>query len=312
MIDVCEYFNLDITTTHAAIAYLDRLQPNEKFSRFEWQMMAICCILISSKYNECEEHVPPLRKLEEITQQRIGNDVLLNYELYALKKMSWKLNGIISSLVYFCSSTYFLLSLHVARTVTAFMASYDKLGLLTIEETDAMSSSAITNTEDILAEMKETWHRMCSKVLLDPKFKNLHCSSVAAAMVYYVRTLCYPPSSPSMPMWPEKITQMVFHDLKQHRATQTALTWLCAMENEEGAAVFALLQPMFANQDEDVSLVMPPAAPDIPLPEASSPFKSMHDDNALATTPIAVSTSLSGKDNIKDHVSPVSIAAFLD
>jgi hypothetical protein len=49
MIDVCHYFNLHPTTTHAAIAYLDRLQPNEKFSRFEWQMLAIACILISCK-----------------------------------------------------------------------------------------------------------------------------------------------------------------------------------------------------------------------------------------------------------------------
>ena len=39
MIDVCEYFNLHPTTTHGAVAYLDRLQPNEKFSRFEWQMV---------------------------------------------------------------------------------------------------------------------------------------------------------------------------------------------------------------------------------------------------------------------------------
>lgn len=93
MLDVAEYFNLHPTTTHAAIAYLDRLQPNEKFTRYEWQMMAICCLLISSKYNEMEEHVPPLRKLEEITQQAIPNDIILNYELWALKRMSWKLNG---------------------------------------------------------------------------------------------------------------------------------------------------------------------------------------------------------------------------
>ncbi len=93
MVDVAEYFNLDITTTHAAIAYLDRLQPTDKYSRYEWQMMAICCIIISAKYNEREEDVPPLRKLEEITQQRIPNEVILNYELWALKRMSWKLNG---------------------------------------------------------------------------------------------------------------------------------------------------------------------------------------------------------------------------
>lgn len=93
MIDVAEFFNLHPTTTHAAIAYLDRLQPNEKFSRFEWQMLAISCLLISSKYNEREEDVPSLRKLEEITQQVIPNASILNYELWALKRMGWKLNG---------------------------------------------------------------------------------------------------------------------------------------------------------------------------------------------------------------------------
>lgn len=49
MLGVCDYFHLHITTSHAAAYYLDRLQPNEKFSRSEWQMIAICCILISGK-----------------------------------------------------------------------------------------------------------------------------------------------------------------------------------------------------------------------------------------------------------------------
>lgn len=93
MIDVADYFNLHPTTTHSAIAYLDRLQPNERFSRFEWQMLAICCLLISAKYNECEEHVPTLKSLEEITQQKISNECVLNYELWSLKRMGWKLNG---------------------------------------------------------------------------------------------------------------------------------------------------------------------------------------------------------------------------
>jgi hypothetical protein len=93
MIDVCDYFNLHSTTTHAAIAYLDRLQPNERFSRFEWQMLAICCIMISAKYNECEEHVPDLATLEDITQQVIPNETVLSYELWALKRMGWKLNA---------------------------------------------------------------------------------------------------------------------------------------------------------------------------------------------------------------------------
>ena len=92
MLDVCDYFNLHATTAHGAVAYLDRLQPNERFTRFHWQMLAICCILISSKYNECEEHVPDFRTLEDITQQRIRNEAVLAHELWALKKMGWRLN----------------------------------------------------------------------------------------------------------------------------------------------------------------------------------------------------------------------------
>jgi hypothetical protein len=93
MFDVCDYFDLHITTKHMGVAYLDRLQPNEKFTRFEWQILAICCIIIASKYNEMEEDVPGLKKIEEITQQQINNETFLYYELWTLKKMGWKLNG---------------------------------------------------------------------------------------------------------------------------------------------------------------------------------------------------------------------------
>ncbi len=49
MIDVCDYFQLHPTTTHAAICYLDRLHPNDRYSRQQWQMLAISCILLSCK-----------------------------------------------------------------------------------------------------------------------------------------------------------------------------------------------------------------------------------------------------------------------
>ena len=93
MLDVCGFFKLHVTTAHAAVSYLDRLQPTDKYSRQEWQMIAIACILVASKYNECEEDVPPLGTLEEIIQHGIPNDTILNYELWALKRMSWLLNG---------------------------------------------------------------------------------------------------------------------------------------------------------------------------------------------------------------------------
>ena len=92
MMEVCEYFNLDPTTTHGAMAYLDRLQPNEKFSRFEWQMLAICCILIAGKYNESEEDLPDLATLEDITQQRIANETVLSYELWVRSELSFSIH----------------------------------------------------------------------------------------------------------------------------------------------------------------------------------------------------------------------------
>jgi hypothetical protein len=48
---------------------------------------------LSAKYNESEEDVPDLQTLEDITQQPIPNETVLNYELFALKKMGWKITG---------------------------------------------------------------------------------------------------------------------------------------------------------------------------------------------------------------------------
>ena len=90
-----DYFQLHRTTAHAAAAYLDRLQPNERFTQKEWQLLAVCCIIIAAKFNESEEHVPDLYTLEEITKQRLPNETILNYELWILKKMGWRLNGVI-------------------------------------------------------------------------------------------------------------------------------------------------------------------------------------------------------------------------
>jgi hypothetical protein len=49
ILDIGDYFNLHETTSHAAVAYLDRLQPNEKFNRAQWQMLGIACIIMAGK-----------------------------------------------------------------------------------------------------------------------------------------------------------------------------------------------------------------------------------------------------------------------
>ncbi len=60
-----------------------------------------------AKYNECEEHVPDRRTLEDITQQSITNETILSYELWALKRMGWKLNGEMSANLFLRLSFFF-------------------------------------------------------------------------------------------------------------------------------------------------------------------------------------------------------------
>jgi len=162
MIEVCAYLNLHLTTTHAAIAYLDRLQPNEKFSRFEWQMLAICCILIAAKYNEMEEHVPRLHTIEDITQQTLSKETLLNFELWALKKMGWKLN---------------------ARTSVVFLGAYAQIGLCNDDDVSPLYSTTMALDAALAKEV----FSLASKTLLEPRLKHLRASDIAGAIIFVVR-----------------------------------------------------------------------------------------------------------------------------
>jgi len=170
MVDVCEYFKLHATTAHAAIAYLDRLQPNEKFSRFEWQMLAISCILIASKYNECEDHVPALATLEDITQQDISNETLLNYELWALKRMGWKLN---------------------ARTPIAFLSCHMVHEEGIIKSDDVLAHARGLEPADVRREARNNLNlivgAMATTCLLNIEYKPFIASDVATAIVYVAR-----------------------------------------------------------------------------------------------------------------------------
>lgn len=128
-------------------------------------MLAICCILISSKYNECEEHVPDLATLEEITQQSISNETVLNFELWALKRMGWKLN---------------------ARTPMAFLASYVVAGVTF--PTDRCDSSIVCGeSEDLSTMVSRAIYTKANVLMLDTKYKKFKASSVACAVIYDVR-----------------------------------------------------------------------------------------------------------------------------
>lgn len=293
MIDVCDYFHLHITTTHAAICYLDRLQPNEKFSRFEWQMMAICCIVIASKYNECEEHVPPLKQLGEITQQQIENSILLEYELFGLKRMAWKLN---------------------VRSSMAFLCSYMEVGLLTKEDIHILlhqqggSSNEQQDDENaadsakkvvmMVRAMRHKIQKISTKVLLDARFKSIQCSAVAAAIMFYARRSCCLFSSfgAILPAWNEELTKLTFHNPLKHRATIQALSLIFEMEGESVDDLHALLpaDEKSTNSDKFVE---------------TSPVKSETLSTVVLESPVATSCTTSGKEVDLSPVSMTSVFA---
>lgn len=171
MVNVCDHFHLHPTTTHLAISFLDRIQPNDKFSHFEWQLVATCCILIASKYNECESHVPDLKTLEVTTRTSIPHATLLRYEIWTLKRMGWKLHG---------------------RTPMSFLASFLSLGVVfPADRYQPLNAPIAVALPDALLLVVSAMLYLCSSLCIThPQLKSYMASDQAAAMVYIARRNC--------------------------------------------------------------------------------------------------------------------------
>jgi len=169
MVDVCRYFKLDACTMHTAISYLDRIQPDERNDRKAWQMFAITCVMLAAKYSECEEHVPELQSLEEITQQEISTQFILEYELEVLKLLSWELN---------------------AYTPLAFVTTFKCLGILFKGDVCVDPSMAKPDGQphdNVQGALSVTLEVLATETLLDLRFKRYRAHEVAAALVYMGR-----------------------------------------------------------------------------------------------------------------------------
>lgn len=183
MMDVCEYFGLHITTTHAAIAYLDRLQPNDNDSRLEWQMIAISCIMVSSKYLESKDIVPDLATLEKITQQEISKENLLKYELKTLSRLDWILD---------------------VKTAMVFLSCYSCSGVLFPND---FTAKALVVPEDLKYLIDKHFEALGTLSCLDVRFKSLRASVVAAAIVLHVRTLLN-----ITPLWRNELVELTHYE----------------------------------------------------------------------------------------------------
>ena len=188
VIDVCRYFKLDLSTTHKAIVYLDRIQPDESYERVEWQMVAITCVLVAAKFNEKEEHLPPLSMFEDITHQKISTAQLLEYELWLLRSLGWELN---------------------AYPPLAFVNSFNTRSVIFRGD---IIRGINNNNSDSMSELEKKriqyTNDLATKCILCPDLKRIVASHQAAAIVYMSRR-----HLDIQPWWRQELETMTRCDL---------------------------------------------------------------------------------------------------
>lgn len=200
----------------------------------------------------------------------------------------------------------------------AFLSSYIELGLLTKgdihsllhqenrsskEQDDESTADPAMKVAMIVRAMRHKVQKLCTKVLLDSRFKSIQCSAVASAIVFYARRCCCLFSSfgAVLPVWNDELTKMTFHHPLKHRATMQALALLFEMEGESTADFNMLLST------EELNNSSAPASPEKTVEKITlveTPNKSENISPNSVETPSAT-TAVVGK-NI--DASPVSMA----
>ena len=101
MSDVGEQFNLHPTTIHTAILFLDKIFREDNNTpvppRAQWQLLATACLSVASKYEEAEEHCPPIPDLLEVTKLYAAGHTPLSFrdgETDVLMRLNWTLRAV--------------------------------------------------------------------------------------------------------------------------------------------------------------------------------------------------------------------------
>ena len=97
MSDVGEQCRLHNTTIHVSILYLDKIFRSREIPRGQWQLLATACISIAAKYEEAEEHCPPIPDLLRLTKLGHAGHTSLSFregELEVLRHLGWRLRAI--------------------------------------------------------------------------------------------------------------------------------------------------------------------------------------------------------------------------
>lgn len=97
MSDVGEQCRLHNTTVHVSILYLDRIFRGQDVPRSQWKLLATACISVAAKYEEAEEHCPPIPDLLQLTKLSYAGYSSLDFregELEVLRQLGWKLRAV--------------------------------------------------------------------------------------------------------------------------------------------------------------------------------------------------------------------------
>lgn len=97
MSDVGEQCRLHSTTVHVSILFLDKIFRSREIPRSQWQLLATACISVAAKYEEAEEHCPPIPDLLQLTKLSNAGHTSLSFregELEVLRSLGWKLRAV--------------------------------------------------------------------------------------------------------------------------------------------------------------------------------------------------------------------------
>mmetsp|Transcript_13821 Transcript_13821/g.18037 ORF Transcript_13821/g.18037 Transcript_13821/m.18037 type:complete len:323 (-) Transcript_13821:233-1201(-) len=96
MSDIGEQFRLHSTTIHVGVLYLDKIFRNSDIPREKWQLLATACLSVAAKYEEAEEHCPPIPELLRSTKLANAGHTSLSFregETDVLHRLGWRLRA---------------------------------------------------------------------------------------------------------------------------------------------------------------------------------------------------------------------------
>jgi hypothetical protein len=96
MSDIGEQCRLHNSTIHVSILFLDKIFRGSDVPRNQWQVLATACISVAAKYEEAEEHCPPIPDLLHLTKLSAAGHTSLSFregELDVLRRLGWNLRA---------------------------------------------------------------------------------------------------------------------------------------------------------------------------------------------------------------------------